>query len=209
MASLNFDKKILYIHIPKTAGTYIQHVLLRNYYFIAYNHLCFEYNKCVFSYKELPVVKYYYNDEILKLINLTKLDLNSYFKFTFVRNPYHRFISAWKYMVQVGLVDKNLTIKELIDNREIFSGIIYNHIFTSQTLHMEGVKFDYIGKFENLENDLFALLKICNFNVIHLNNKRNITNNYGDPMKYYDFESLQFINKFFNDDFINFGYDKI
>lgn len=209
MASVNYQKKIIYIHLPKTAGSYIQHILLKNYEFIPYNYLCFEYKNCVFSYKDKSIVKYYNDPEILDLISLSQDKIKEFKKFTFVRNPYHRFISAWQFMMEKGFISKNTTINELIINRDKYDGLVYNHFFVSQTEHLEGWNFDEIGKFENIEEDLKFILRDYGFNISHIPSKKNETKDYGDPSQYYSKEFLEFINSNFNDDFLNFGYEKI
>lgn len=209
MASVNYQKKIIYVHLPKTAGSYIQHILLKNYEFIPYNYLCLDYKCCSFSYKDKPIVKYYNDSEILNLISLSRDKLIEFKKFTFVRNPYHRFISAWQFMMEKGFINKGTTLNELISNKDLYNGLVYNHIFVSQTKHLEGWSFDEIGKFENIEDDLNCILKEYGFNINHIPSKKNQTKDYGDPSQYYTGEFLAFVNFHFDEDFLNFGYEKI
>ena len=65
-------KKFIFIHIPKTAGTSIRNII-QPYgisYINGHAHTCI---------KDVQAEK----------------DLSSYFKFTFVRNPWDRFVSLW------------------------------------------------------------------------------------------------------------------
>lgn len=209
MASVNLDKKIIYLHIPKTAGSYIQQILLKNYGFFVYNWMALDYQKCVFSYKGCTLSDYFSTPEILEIIGITSL--SEYKKFTFVRNPYHRFISAWKYMVQKGFLNENMSIDEIIDNRENFSGIVYNHLFVTQSDHLSKWHFDEIGKFETLEEDLECILNEFDIIKTHKPIKYNVTNNYGDSMEFYNTNPklLQFVNTYFAEDFTKFGYSTI
>jgi hypothetical protein len=205
MTSVNFDKKLIYLHIPKTAGTYIQLTLLKKYGFFVYNWCAPDYQSCVFSYKNLPISTYFSQPEILEIMGIENLD--EYRKFTFVRNPYHRFISAWKYLIEKGYLSNTETLENIIINRESYSGIIYNHLFVSQCEHMKEWSFDEIGKFETLEEDLQCILKEFDINKTHVNEKHNVTKEYGDPMKFYTRNILEFVNEHFREDFIRFGYD--
>lgn len=207
MASINFDKKIIYLHIPKTAGSYIQLILLKKYGFYVYNWCAPDYQSCVFSYKGIGISSYFSQKSILEIIGID--DLDGYKKFTFVRNPYHRFISAWKFLVEKEYLSSTDTLESIIMNRENQSGIVYNHLFITQKEHMKEWIFDEVGKFETLEEDLKCILNEFDIPVTHISEKYNVTISYGDPMRFYTKFILEFVNQHFDEDFVNFGYLKI
>lgn len=207
MASVNFEKKIIYIHIPKTAGTYIQLILLKKYNFFVYNWCAPDYQSNSFSYKRLPISTYFSQPEILDIIGID--NLSEYKKFTFVRNPYHRFISAWKFLIERDYLSNTQTLESIIENRENMSGVVYNHMFATQCEHMKDWDFDEIGKFETLEDDLSCILKEFDITKTHTSEKYNVTKNYGDPMNFYTSTILNFVNLHFIEDFIRFGYNII
>lgn len=178
-----------------------------HYGFFSYNNLSFEYKTNAYSFKDISLSEYYSDNEIKHIMNIN--DLNQYKKFTIVRNIYHRFISGWKYMVDINLVDKDWSIITLINSRNSLSGLVYNHIFMTQSQHIGTWEIDEIGHFESLELDLQIIFNSYGFKKKHIPSKRNKTTIYGDPMVYFTPEILRFINEHFDEDFRRFGYTKI
>ena len=71
---------------------------------------------------------------------------------------------------------------------------------------------DFIGKHENLENDLEIVFNKIGINTVIHNkdvvlNKNKVDFNYYKT--YYTQEILDFVNTYFDDDFTNFNYKKI
>jgi hypothetical protein len=82
-------KKIIFIHIPKTAGTTIeQHLRAHSDWPSLYPHDAPW--KVPFGYREHDTA-----NDIKKAIGNDLFE--SYFKFTIVRNPFDRMVSVWKY----------------------------------------------------------------------------------------------------------------
>lgn len=139
-----FDKyKTIFIHIPKCAGVSVNHTLFGN---LAGGHTTL-------------------ND----YINVFEADLiTDYFKFTIVRNPWDRLVSAYFFLKKGGFdkADKDWFDKELIQY-ESFEQFVtewvnkenilrYNH-FRPQTSYIfdkhKKVPIDFVGFFENLDDD--------------------------------------------------------
>lgn len=245
MASINHDKKAIYFHIPKTAGSYIQNVLDNHYGFNNYMNLLrpdFDifniYNKQqydiekdlhkVFPYKNRMFgINNYYSgsEELLEMLILDEGRWEQCFKFTFVRDPYSRFISGWNFILSNPYMSENLIDNEeyhrcedlqySIDHMNDFSDIAYNHVFLSQYAHVlnkDGINdMDFIGKHESLENDLEIILKKLGFETIIHNKEKKVNKNKIDYVyykEYYTQEILDFVNKQFEIDFKEFGYKK-
>jgi len=125
------DKKVLFIHIPRTGGTSM-HAFLP------------------ISTDGHSNLKFYYD----KYGNL-----DDYFKFAFVRNPYDRVASGVALYLNLGGITKN--DKEKRD--KINDYIAFNHnrfnehsITKTQKSFVElygNAAMDFIGKFENLKED--------------------------------------------------------
>lgn len=208
MASFNNEKKIIFVHLPKNGGTYIQHILLRNYGFPAYNYLSYDYKSSVFSYKDLPLVKYFSRDDILEIVGVE--NLSEYKKFTIVRNPYRRFISGFEFMKEKGYIKRHITFEEFIEQKDKCCGIVYNHLFCSQSEHMRGWEFDEVGHFETLELDIICILRVFGFEICHFQSKMNETKySHGSMDLLNNCRFIKFINENFEEDFLNFGYEKI
>lgn len=154
---LSDTKKFLFIHIPKTAGTSIKQVL-QPYGVTDY----FGYSRGLEQYIQArgrfpPHLSY------VGAANLLTVDLSSYYKFTFVRNPWDRYVSMYEYFrsdTKHAMHQRCLTcsfgdfIEDVIARRATFdtkSQIEY-------VVPPAGMRpVDFIGKVENIEND-FAIV---------------------------------------------------
>lgn len=205
MVSINFDKNFLYLHVTKTGGTSIQLNLFKHYDFFPYNFLDYEYRKCPYSHP-ISIAEYFSRPEITKLVGLTPDQMKSMTKFTFVRNPYTRFISGWKYMIEHGFIN-DIPLKDLIDIKDNIDTLSYNHIFATQCYQMSDWDFEEIGKFENLDEDFRYILKsLFNIEPSHENVFMNTTKSYGNVLQYYNQSVLDFVNEWFKCDFERFDY---
>jgi hypothetical protein len=146
MAVINLlkDYNIVFIHIPKTAGSSIRRGFFKGN---------FE--------KKVP--------------ETFPKEWESMFKFTFVRNPFDRFVSNYK-MFTSGFLDKKnsinvsnykLTIDEFFElskkdlNYYNTSGIGFHTYPQTHKLNFLH-KADFIGRFENLEEDFKKVCELCN-----------------------------------------------
>lgn len=78
-----YNKNLLFIHIPKTGGTYIENKLKK---YDKYN--LFGYSNVFQSYLQ--------HFTYIQYIEILKKEINVYNKFTIIRNPYDRLYSAYK-----------------------------------------------------------------------------------------------------------------
>uniref|UniRef100_A0A6C0BER6 Uncharacterized protein n=1 Tax=viral metagenome TaxID=1070528 RepID=A0A6C0BER6_9ZZZZ len=177
------EKKIIYIHIPKCAGLTIEKILVSMY---GFKYFTFPKDSSVeelvrYPFLNDPRAKMGLFRYILKYSNESKIyDLNSFFKFTFVRNPFDRAISSVKYLsdrMECSEIRK-LEPERYIKNFYISclsSTYLYFHFILSQEdciKDLDGnIKMDFIGRFENLIPDLkFLLFDKLGFEVKDINN---------------------------------------
>jgi hypothetical protein len=128
-----------------------------------------------------------------------------YTKFTFVRNPYTRFISGYKNLLK--LYKKPIMLEEIIKSKNSWNMETYCHLFIPQTKHIidknKKIFINIIKYQENLEMDFLNILYSFNFKFMHNNSKLNegeiTTYNLSDQV-------IKFINSHFYQDFINFNY---
>lgn len=139
---------LIFIHIPRTGGHFITEVL-----------------NVTLTKNTRHAYPYYYKNKFRK-------QWKTYFKFTFVRNPWDRVVSAWsrtvarrypwwnphsinddKYFLDTVKPNFNKFIKE-----EKFWILIH---FKPQMGWIDK-DLDFIGRYENLEKDLNEILKMNN-----------------------------------------------
>jgi hypothetical protein len=243
MVSINNNLKAIYIHNVKCGGSYTR-LILETYY----NFVFFQKNETIHKnyeifFDDISNIKLNENTDkhtIRKYGKLRffqsyqefeKIELDKYFIFTFVRNPYEKLFSAYSYLKR-KLIETNYTkIRESNENPEYFkdfntfvknykniNNISYYHSFITQydqIINWDGnLNINFIGKTENLDNDLINILNIIGFNdVKHISEiffrkKKNVSDIVNLANEYNN-ESFLFVNKYFKNDFLAFNYDII
>ena len=178
--ALLLKSNALFIHIPKTAGTYVIHVLER--LGLVQAHVGRE-------HANFPEVfwgdRLHHDDKVFRnLIRrrlglLPKIDPNA-FQFCFVREPLSWYVSYWRYMESLswrrwgddrnpyhwsplsflnglGSSDFNQFIRNVNEKRPGFVTELYGWYVRP------GVTF--VGKQENARNDLLKIFELLNFNI--------------------------------------------
>jgi hypothetical protein len=233
MLYINHKRKAIFIHIPKTAGSYIADVLVKYYGFTNYLNLLVNkrpdhdeicktndypiiltgnstYDNSFFN-KYIGILKYCQtSDYINQMCNMNAEKWETYFKFCFIRHPYSRMISAWKHIKQI--FPNILPFDEYIrQNKYNVSNIEYGHIFMSQTMHMMNSSgkcgMNMFGRFEHLEEDLEIILNNIGIRrIIHNKKKINSSGNFNLKI---DGKILKIMNYLFADDLKNFHYEMV
>lgn len=249
MTSVNHSKGFVFIHVPKNAGSYIQHLLHHSYGCTNYNYLArydlgevkftlnltgeHKNNESVtatnpYSSRLLGIHQYFStSSNLLRNMCLSKEKWDDLYKFVFVRDPYARFISSWNFVIY-GFKNRNNILKKsynpeeikkyddiefMIRNMDELTDIAYNHIFITQYFHILGpegkIDMNYIGRVENIEADLEVVLKQVGFSQITHKQSTDVNKKeHNDYKTYYNQYILDFVNKWFADDFAHFHYTK-
>ena len=188
--------KCVFVHIPKTAGTSICSFFISNG---AYQH----------------DGHYYQTHETIKELEITNSDeMDKYFIFSFVRNPFERLVSYYNSKINTKYFPKEISFKEMC--RKIYKNErkrIRDRNFLRHTrgcydyLKNENgeININFVGKFENLQND-FRI--ICNkigipYQKVPHKNKTN----HKHYTKYYDEETKQIVAEKYAKDIEYFGYE--
>ena len=235
MCSINHDLKAIYIQIPKTGGSYIHNVLRDCYKFVTYRYTRKDHKeylgddsikddekgcKTIYGFvntRKTGILHYYKTStELYELSNITKEQWDSYTKFTFIRNPYDKIISAWKFIERVK--PKRKTLIEFLNYKDEFDNSVYSHSFIPQYTHLidenNELNINYFGRFENLNEDLIYILKKINVQKIthHKYILENIKLNQSSKQNYslyYTNDILEIVNKYFEIDFEKFNFLKL
>jgi len=188
---ISHDRKFIFVHVGRTGGSSFERAAgvsitldartqhLGNTDFIE-KHKPFDYYK-----KSYPS------------------EFNSYFKFTIVRNPFERLVSRWLWRSEV-IKDNKLSLYDFINTRPKNSK--YSEFFKLTGLSIDdSIKmFDYIGRFEQLQDTFAYLCEKFNINIkdVHHTNMTQ-TFRYQD---YFDNDSIELVNRLYKDDLRIFCY---
>ncbi len=161
----------------------------------------------------LPYKKVLFKNSIEQL-NTYHPDLDLYFKFTFVRNPWDRLVSLYseKIVNHKKTINKVPYYKQFIglSFESFLDRIIYSDLESCiphhrlQTHLMPLNKMNFIGKLENFNKDIrFVLdhLKIKNCKIQHLNRSKH--SHYSD---YYNNRYKKLVESKYAEDIENFNY---
>lgn len=189
----------MFVHVPKTAGLSIEKSLgltvvrtvgkfKRHYENIGH-----------YSFGHIDVRKRLKNGEISKEF------YESAFKFCFCRNPFDRAVSHYFYVIRKhpDILSPDVSF---IDFTRALGGVNRKRkkAFRSQKFYVFGINFDFIGRFENLEEDFN---KVKEFTGISGELVKTNTTGHAHYSEYYNRESAENIAKFYDKDFKRFGYD--
>ena len=199
MSVLNLDKKLLYIHIPKTAGTSMEQ---RSFLSGGSNkHFDIEY-----------YAKF--------LDGVMGLSLDDLFKFTFVRNPYTRFASGvvghclpsiGSFPRALGIEppitepeQKRLFTKWVKDNKKNLNDIValkpqYTFVCIGPNLAV-----DFVGRFENLKEDWKI---ICDGAGVDSYLRHELKSRFSSYDSLYSRETREIVAEVYKKDFEMFNYE--
>ena len=232
---VNERDKLIFLPIPKCAGSSLCHWMLKSHGIQPE----FEktYARC---YEEFSLNLPWHRDHHRDL-------LNRFFIFTIVRDPLSRLVSAFlqKFVVEdfrlpaavvlvkcLNIEPEALTFRQFVHfiikyyRKEGEAGqVANNEHWRHQYKFMEGVKFDYIGKLEAIDEVVETVRKATGVRIkLPVRNKTNYRVHHGCvadstvlslrkmqgfpyPVSYYDNELLSEVRRFWKKDFDRFGYN--
>jgi hypothetical protein len=200
------DYKCVFIHVPKVAGQSIElfFAQLIGLTWQSRAPLLLRFNPDpAFGPRRLAHLM---ASEYVPCGHITEAEFNSFYKFSFVRNPWDRIVSEYKYRGHSKRFDfksflfKHLPSSKLSDGRR---HIISQHCFLYDESGRQLV--DFIGRFENLQKDFDFVCKRLNISNAILPH-RNQSPNRKNYIEYYDSESKEFIAKLYEKDIKMFNY---
>ena len=174
-----YKSKTIFIHIPKTAGVSLVKAI--------FGDVSFEGHR-----------SFYFNSIALSIKN------EKYFSFTFVRNPFDRLYSAYKFLQNGGMnhLDKLVFQKHLSEFNDfedfILNGLnrklIYKitHLIPQHEYLCDkkgSILVDFVGRFEHLERDILLLSTILSKDI------KLSHHNYNKKLDYREAYTSEMINK--------------
>lgn len=204
-------KKFLFIHIPKTAGTSLREVL--NRHAASPGLLNFLSRRITrlspglgqrFFYRWRTFEPHIHFSEVQGL--LPSRELESCFKFCFVRNPYERLVSFFRHIEKLQTHPYHQRVK----NWGGFPGLVENleelaePSQLSYTLDREGrPSMDFVGRLENIDRDYEIVAKRLGLEAQLPHRNANPGGRWRD---FYTDALRRQVRRYYDEDFVEFGY---
>lgn len=187
--------KCIFIHIPRTGGTSIEQSIRPDW---KLHKFCNE--KHIIASTAKRIYSEYWDE---------------YFKFAFVRNPWDRMVSMAKYPRFYGckIISSKIDVSGYIEKypgTEIDSRTesVHDEVQPIQNAVYKNIlneELDFIGKFENIEQDYNKVCAIinCSNKLIHFEKYKERERDYTE---YYTDETQALVAKKYENDIIQHGY---
>lgn len=188
------ENKCIFVHIPKAGGVSLSKSLFNN---LGYGHLYIKNYKYIFNYNEF----------------------NNYFKFSIVRNPWDRLVSAYFFLKAGGFhdIDKKWYINNLskyqdfdefvlkwVNKSNIYKWIHFIPQFEFVTINSK-LNVDKIYHIENMDFAVNDLEKRLN-KSISLSHKNKTVSRKKDYRQYYTQKTKNIVEQVYSEDIQLFNY---
>jgi hypothetical protein len=227
---LSRDYKCIFVHIPKVAGQSIERV------FLGLHGLSWE-NRAPLLLRPNdnpalgpPRLAHLKASEYVTCGHVTQEDFDSFFKFSFVRNPWSRLVSVYRYLgLARDMPFKRFLVEKFSGEEEweprLFCVPQYDFLFNENNRQL----VDYIGRFEDLQAGFDHVCASIGLSPITLPHANKSGSDHGvvsalkqtarwiSPLhrkydehdhytKYYDNESIELVARIHSRDLEAFGY---
>jgi hypothetical protein len=243
MIFINHHLKAIYIRTPRSGGKYVSYILTTFYGFKEIEYIRddvsdFFYNDDdltssvefyrteVYSIKKKGLLRYFLDESNdFSHLKISKEQWDSYYKFSFVVDPYYKLVSS--YLLCDSHIFQDETSKHsysslnlFLDNKFMISNLAFFASFIPQFDQLldydNNIKMQYIGNIENLDKDLIVILNHIGMKELkHLEVERlNTSFHYKfekritDFYLFFDKEILKKTSNYFKDDFDCFKMKK-
>ena len=195
----SFDKhECIFVHVPKCAGVSVSRSLFGS---LVGTHVALKTFQLIYS-----------KDEFAR-----------YFKFAFVRNPWDRLVSAYRFLKRGGMTNEDRAwAKQHIAPYENFDTFVKAWVTPRNVNSWQHFKpqhrflldptgrchLDYLGRFENLEDDFEQIAQQLGIDarIAHLNRTKSAARK-RDYRSYYSEETSQIVATVYRKDIEVFGYE--
>lgn len=190
------ELRCIFVHIPKTGGISLSNTIFGN---MAGGHV--------------PIKSYQ--------LFLEKNQFEEYFKFTIVRNPWDRVVSAYLFLKKGGLggpdkkwAEKNLSdvnsfdefVKKYLPKKKIHNFTHFRPQYKYFADWNSKIMVDYIGHFENLGESLSYISNKLGIEEVQLK-KENVNKERAHYRSYYTEETSKIVGKVYKKDIELLGYE--
>ena len=196
---INHKHKFIFVHIGRTGGSSIEHILNPTVN-LDTNKRTKNTGNTAFKGKHMFAVKYKTKH---------RKEFDTYFKFAFVRNPWDREVSSFKWFKLA--LNRDITFSEHIKRRNSTKeggklGSINKMGFNRWLCDANGENLlDFVGRFEDLQHDFNIIcdkIKIPRQQLPHTNKTE-----HRHYTEYYDDETKGLVAERYKKDIETFGYE--
>ena len=198
----------VFIWIPKTAGTSLWRLLdapkLKEVHLVKH------------QFVQRGVVTFGHMDysQLVEQGFVSRTFDDSSYKFAIVRNPYDRTASLMSYLKHIKVLPKEETFLNFcrrLERHEYPSIGLFNYKGMSQcnpqTRWVENTSLDFIGRMENLTESLREIAPRIGVRLSAIPHENKSSRK--STADYYDQETKDIVDHVFDEDFSNFGYEKV
>ncbi|MBM9514820.1 sulfotransferase family 2 domain-containing protein [Desulfogranum marinum] len=220
---ISHKHKCIFIHIPKCAGTSIEktfghfeeysgyykqdHRSIRMIEPIYSNVFASKENSMEFLKRLWIHIKPPSNPR--NRYSVSRDQYENYFKFTFVRNPWARAYSWYKNVMRDHLHLKKMRISNEISLYDFLERFKNKTALRAQTFWIKNsngdIPLDYIGRFENLDNDFEKICNLMKIEPLKLPHELKGAAN-SSHQDAYDSKTIDLISSIYREEIELFGY---
>lgn len=188
---ISHPDKFIFFHTPKVAGSSI-HIFFKDHYGLVGEQRC----------DPIPSIHHMSAKDYLN----SNPQYKNYFKFSFVRNPFDRFVSAYSGFTQI----RNIDLSPFSSFCEEFPHSKFSkdiHWIPQSELLCDDVGNiipDFIGRYENLNDDLKTISNMIGIDI-NIGHHRKTNRTYYKQM--FSSKTKDIIENFFSVDLNKFDYE--
>ena len=236
MIYINHELKAIYVRTPRSGGKYISHILVQFYNFKEIEYIrddisdffdnddaltaSVEYfSTKIFSIKKKGIIRYILDEtDDFSHLPITREQWNSYYKFSFVSDPYYKLISSYLLCNETLFPDDKTrdhysSVKSFLENKDTISNLAFFTSFIPQFDHLldhnNDIKMQYIGNMETIDNELTIILNHLGIKTMRHMEVENLNESFHHQFEcrlknvssYFDEETLEKTNEYFKHDF--------
>ena len=213
-------KNVLFLRVPKTASSSVVDKKICNLLDPVGGFRTVECAQEYFSKEHMDKITWFWTRSYLNVIERSDkwfdFKKNNIFTFGFVRNPWDRAVSSWKYGSHKKSVNWNMNFLDYcrkLKTLELYpkNGIAKNGLLLHSCeqhsfliCEQKNLKADFIGKFENLQNDFDVMCNITGIPQQQLPHKN--ATKHKHYSEYYDDETRSIVAEKYAKDIEYFNY---